>query len=318
MSTYLDLTNKVIYESGTELDELTSVSWYLPEAGRRQYPRIKRAVSDAWKTIQMERNEWEFKDEQYSGIVYPRIRITEGERLAGPPPLGTVFRGQDSGFQFTLSRLITIDGDWTLATANAQMEFTVADVGNQLTPGEVFTEVTPVLNNGAFTYLEKGSYNFSQDNPLLREILWTTMVASQENAVAVPVWYIPWDNWLYKELSFVQGSRSVPNFASQDYKGDVVFYPQTLDPFRISFVHTTAPQVLLENDDDSEVPFLLQEEYHDWIAWRAVMSLAMFNKNPTLYTYGKQNADLYKNRAERNLMPIPTWGRSRYSYQRRP
>lgn len=315
MPNFLELTNKVIHESGTELDELTPISWYLPEAGRRQYPRIKRAVTEAWKIIQMERNEWQFKDEQYSGIVYPRIRITEGERPLGPPPVGTVFRGQDSAFQFTLRRLISIDGLWEDGTANAQLEFETADVGNRLEPGEIFVEVTPVPNDGAFTYLEKGSYNFQLENPLLREILWTTMVASKDNAVPIPVWYIPWDNWLYKELSFVQGTTTVPNFASQDYKGDVVFYPQTLDPFRFSFVHTTAPQELVLHDD---APFLLEPEYHDWVAWRAVMSLAMFNKNPTLYAYGKQHADLYENRAERNMMPIPTWGASRYNYQRRP
>lgn len=312
---YLEIVNKALNEAATELDPLTLGNWSSMDAGRRQYPAFKRAVSEAWKIIQMERNEWQFKDEEMYTLVYPRIKITEGERLAGPPPVGTVFRGQTSGFQFTVRQVIADSGDWTLGTATAQLEFDQPVVGSQLLPGEIFAEVTPVLNDGHFLYLSKGSYDFTEINPNMREPLWTTFVASQDTATPIPVVYIPWENWLYKELSFVQGSRTVPNYLSQDFEGNIVFYPQTLQPFRISFVHTTAPQILEDPEDE---PALLQAEYHDYIAWRALMRIARFDKNPDQFADAQAMASIYEKRMERNLMPIPSWGSSVYNYQRRP
>lgn len=315
MANYLELVNKVVQESGSELDELTLGNWSSVDAGRRQYPRMKRAVVEAWKLIQMERNEWEFKDEELYTTVYPRIKISEGERLAGPPPVGAVFRGLTSGFEFTVKQVIAGDGDWAIGTATAQLEFDQPVVGSQLLPGEVFQEVTPVPADGHFLYLSKGSYDFKQINPNMREPLWTTFVASQPAATPIPVVYIPWENWLYKELSYVQGSRTVPNYVSKDYEGNIVFYPQTLDPFQISFVHTTAPQILEDPEDE---PALLLPEYHEYIAWRALFSMATFDKNPDLIAHCAPFISVYEKRMERNLMPIPTWGSSNYNYHRRP
>ncbi len=48
---YLGLVNLVIQESAGEINELTPLTWSSPEAGRRVYPRIKRYVAQAWKTI---------------------------------------------------------------------------------------------------------------------------------------------------------------------------------------------------------------------------------------------------------------------------
>lgn len=310
---YLDLTNKVINESGSELDELTSVTWSGAAAGRRLYPRIKRLVREAWKVLQMERNEWEFKTAELSTIVYPRLKIQNGLRAAGTPPVGTVFKGDDSDFTFTVRRVLPISGDWVAGTASAQLEFDADYIGASMLTGEVFTEVTPVLGDGGFTYLYKGSYDFSDDalTTDLREIQWSTFVASLGNTTPVPVLYIPWENWLYKDLSFTQNTTSAPAYVSQDFEGNVVFYPQTLDPFRINFIYDTAPQELVDYDD---VPTKLQAEYHEWIAWRALMNLARYDKNPDLYAYAESMATTYKTRAERNLMPIPSWRDSRYNY----
>lgn len=310
---YLDLVNKVINESGSELDELTSVTWSGAEAGRRLYPRIKRLVREAWKVLQMERNEWEFKTAELSTIVYPRLKIQNGLRVAGSPPAGTVFKGVDSNFEFTVRRVLPIAGDWTAGTAEAQIEFDADYVGSSIVSGEVFTELSPVLGDGEFIYLYKGSYNFADDAATtdLREIQWTTFVAQHGNSTPVPVIYIPWENWLYKELSFTQNAASGPAYVSSDFEGNVVFYPQTLDPFRINFIYSTAPQELVAYDD---VPTKLEAEYHEWIAWRALMNLAQYDKNPDLFGYANNMASLYQKTAESNLMPIPSWRDSRYNY----
>lgn len=310
---YLALVNKALQETANELDPLTSVTWSGPEAGRRIYTRMKGYVREAWKVMQMQRNEWEFKTAELSTIVYPRIKIQNGLRVLGTPPVGAVFKGDDSDFEFTVRRVLPISGDWTTGTAEAQIEFEADYVGNSLQTGEVFTEISPVPDDGGFIYLYKGSYNFADDalTTDLREIQWSTFVASLGNTTPVPVLYIPWENWLYKDLSFTQNTSSAPAYVSQDFEGNVVFYPQTLDPFRINFIYDTAPQELVDFDD---VPTKLQAEYHEWISWRAVMMLAHYDKNPDLFGYAKSMADTYEKRAERNLMPIPSWQDSRYNY----
>lgn len=311
MSTYLDLVNKVINESGSELDELDATSWFTPDAGRRQYPRMKRLVAEAWKMIQLDRREWEFKVEELSSIVYPRIIVAEGERLAGNPTIGSVYKGQDSNAIITITKIVENKGDWSAATGEAQFEIEASENSPIPKPGEVFAEVTPVENDGHFLFLEKGNYTFKEVNPLIRDIHYRTMVATQDNTTPIPVAFVPWDNWTHKEISYTYGTRNAPVYVSEDPQGRTVFFPQTLDPFRIWFEHDTAPQDLEEPDD---VPFLLEAEYHDWIAWRATAQLARFNKNPDLLEYAGTMAALYEKRAEASLMPKVAWGHNKFYY----
>ena len=46
------------------------------------------------------------------------------------------------------------------------------------------------------------------------------------------------------------------------------------------------------------------------------MNLARFDKDPDLYAYAEQQATVYRQRAERNLMPIVEWEDNRYNYSR--
>lgn len=309
MSSYLDLVNLVILESASEQDVLTEDTWDSAEAGRRIYPRIKRNVAQAWKNIQMDRDQWEFKAVQISTIIYPRVRVSDGFRAAGEPPSGSVFKGTDSVMQFTVRSVNTTAGDWTDGTAEAIIEF--GDyTGSQLIPDDVFTEVSPVLDDGFFTYLGKGGYTFREINPLIRSFQWSTFTAVQEGTSLRPVMYIPYDNWYYNDFSYTTSSLNVPMYVSQDFAGEVVFYPQTLNPFRIDFICDTAPQILTDWDD---VPYNLDEEFHDWIAWEALKLYALYDKNSDLYAYAKVQADGYAQSAERSLMPLVSWGRSTFN-----
>jgi hypothetical protein len=305
---YLEITNKVIQESASEADELTSGTWSTAEAGRRIYPRIKRNVAQAWKDIQMRHDEWEFNTKEFSEVLYPRIRIKDGLRAAGDPAVGAVFVGDESGFELTIRDLITND-DWDAGGVEGMIEFEVYD-GNRLIPGETFTELSPVPGDGSFTYLGKGGYSFQEVDPYLREIQWATFYASVANANPTPVRYLPYDHWSYNEYNFHTSSQSAPNYVSQDYQGFVVFYPQTFNPFRVSFIYHLAPQILEDNDD---VPDRIPEEYHEWIAWEALKKYALFDKNPNLFSYAQSQAMPYWIRAERDLMPLISYAPSAFN-----
>lgn len=155
-----------------------------------------------------------------------------------------------------------------------------------------------------FTFEQKGSYDFGLDRPSLFEIDWTSFTVSGPNTASMPVSFVPYSNWLHESHTYAGGTLSPPSFVSQDYAGNVVFLQHTLKPFRVSFIYTIQPQVLVEPDD---VPTRLPEAYHEWIAWEAVKRIATYDKNPQLYAHAERNAQFYRNRAEANLMPHVSW-----------
>lgn len=303
---YLGIVNKVIQESASEADELTTGTWSSAEAGRRLYPRIKRNVADAWKSIQLKRDTWEFMTAELSTVVYPRIKVVSGLRVAGAPPVGSVFIG-DSGFTFTVKQVLDTTGSWTLGTATATIEFDTHS-GPAPERNDTFTEVSPVLGDGEFLYIGKGSYDFSAQDATLREVQWETFIANASGTSPIPVQYVPWDHWSYDEYAFE--TSSTPLFVSQDYQGRVVFYPQPLDSFRVKFIAELAPQILSASTD---VPSRIPDEYHEWIAWEALMKLALFDKNPDLFAYAREQATVFSNKAERHLMPRLSYAASPFN-----
>lgn len=306
MSTYLELVNKTLQESSKEQNDLTLATWNSAEAGRRLYPRVKRMVAEAWKMIQMSRFEWEFKSAELFRPIYPRLKVQDGD---GDIPLpGTRFRGAESGFEFTVKQLVLPKGgDWATGDWEGQIEIEQDYTGTTPVPAELFEET--LTGASVCQYVQKGSYDFTEFDPLLREIQWETFVANQLKNTPVPVLNVPWNNWLYKDLSFTQGSRTVPQYLSQDFEGNIVFYPQTLDPFFISCVYTRSPQTL---SDPEDVPLILKEEYHDWIAWQAVLNLALYDKDKNLQAYAMPYVRFYENRAMRELLPQIEWGTSQF------
>lgn len=309
MSNYLQLCNLVIEQGGFEQNPLTVSNWSTIEAGRRFYPRVKRAVADAWTTLQMERNEWEFKNKEITTLILPRF-LVDGVVVTPPssgPEPGVTYVGAESGL--TLTVVDILPGP---ETDELYIDFSSPGDRNRAQMGEVFNEVSPNAGDSSFVYRGRGAYRTRDLDSLMREPQWSTFVAWQDNSTPIPVRFIPWENWLYKEISFTTTTRSAPTFFSQDYKGDLVFYPQTLSPVYVNFVYTTAPQELV---DYSDVPTtdLLPAEYHEWIAWEALATIARFDKNPDLLAFAESNIKFFKSRAERNLMPVVRWASNRYT-----
>lgn len=309
MANFLDLVNLVIQESGKEQNELTSATWDSAEAGRRLYPRIKRHVRDAWETLQMQRNEWEFNNKEITTTILPRF-LVDGVVVSPPssgPEPGVVYRGSDTGLEITV--VDVLPGP---ETDEFYIDFSSDGQHNRALVGEIYEEVSPNAGDSSFVYRGRGAYRLRDLDPLMREPNWGSFIGYQGQSTPTPIRYIPWENWLYKEISYTTSTRSAPNFVSQDYKGDLTFYPQTLSPVTINFVYPTAPQ-RLEEWDDIPLENLLPLEYHDWISWEALANLARFDKDPDLLAWADSNIKFYKHRAERNLMPVVRWGASKYN-----
>ena len=147
MATYLQLVNRVIQEGGFEQNELDDVTWDQPEAGRRIYPRVKRAVASAWEDIQTSRNEWEFNNKEITTVIYPRFLVggvVTALPSSGPEP-GVVYRGVESGLELTVVNILQgPEGD------EFYIDFTSDGSRNRAHIGETFEEVFPNLGDSSF------------------------------------------------------------------------------------------------------------------------------------------------------------------------
>lgn len=309
---YLQLVNKVLDESGKEQNPLDYDSWESAEAGRRLYPRVKRLVREAWKMLQMKRNEWEFNTGEFVTTIYPKLRFVDGHLddvddsyiLSVP----SVWVGRESGVEITITDIhspLESPDDWEQAAAvYGQATFTTESTSPPVI-GEIFEWQD---GPATFEYAGAGSYKLFPQQGRVRKPRWDTVQAKRPGEGYISLMFVPWDQRLLGGLTY-GNSTTVPLYFSQDYMGDLVFYSQTLQPFTLSFVYDIAPQSLESAEDEPEG---LPEEYHEWIAWEALMNLARFDKDPDLFGYAESMATVYRQRAERNLMPIPAWETSRY------
>lgn len=315
---YLELTNLAINESGKELDELTSANFGGSFVGQRIYARFKRAVAEAWKAIQIKRNEWEFSTAELTRTLYPRL-IVDNITFTSPstgPDVGVKYKGQESGLEITVINVFQYSDPLSSMEADTSMkviEFTSPDGGgNRSHLGEEFVETYPNAGDSSFTHIGRGSYKLSEFSDFAREPHWSQFVGYQDNVTAVPMTYIPWDNWVYKEISYTTSTRSAPSYVSQDYNGNLVFYPQTLSPFTINFVCDLAPQELVAYNDTPSLK-MLPAELHDWIAYEALERIARFDKDPDLLAYAQAQGQPYRRKAERSLLPLVTFAESQYN-----
>lgn len=301
---YLGLVNLVIQESGKEMTDLTEATWSSGEAGRRLYPRIKRYVAQAWKTIQMSRDQWEFNTIEFSLHLYPRMLFVNGD--------GTPFAAGAMTSDTSLTPIVVRDygvytGDVATGEATGWVEFTSTNIDNILL-GEEFVDA-----DSSFEYAGPAGYFLNEVTEISPEVAdqlqWTNLVASRDDGFTSPVVYIPWSQWLYKESKFYDGAQ-LPRYVSQNPMGQLVFYPQPVQPFRLHAVASLKPQELTEWDDE---PSRIPEEYHEWIAWEALMRLASFDKNPQLYAHAQKHAMFFKLRAEKNLMPMMSWSGNKFN-----
>lgn len=306
MSTYLELVNKAIVESGVDLTELTSGTWD-DTTGKRMYDRFKGWVKDAWTEIQIERNEWEFKAKHLTTSIRPRIYVELGNRAGGAPPVGSIFIGQTSGYRLEVTAVTTDTGVWTAGTATAIVEFEVLEGNMDAVIGEMFDEESPAAAIDVFQYNFWGRYDFVTDIGAEASIdpqSFTIVGSSQDGS---NLKYVPWSVWRQNYESSTR-YRGRPYVVTITNDGKVDFYPRPDVAYTITFGYASVPQVLSADDDEP----LLDQFYNDMIAWRAVIFYALWDKNMDVLNYAKARHAFFKGRMERNMMPEVTFAPSTY------
>lgn len=314
MSTYLQLVNNAIKHSGIDLDELTSVTFASPSDSMHE--KMKEFVDQAWREIQLERNEWEFQTAQYQGLIYPRFLVVEGDRSVAPPA-DSVFEGDDTEASFTVISTSLIDGAWADGDAVAWINYSTLTATPKF--NEQFDETSPTIaNTNVFRLKWWGRYDLITDigdclEPNLDSfyIQSTGGSSTQDNTASSDnekLKYVPWSHF-NMEMEWDTQSRGKPRYFTTTPDGHFDFWPRPDEQYVLTLQYTKGPQTLSAHGD---TPTGLPAAYHDMIFWRAIMAYAEYDQKGDTFRAAERRHNFFKTRLERNEMPVLSFGPNRY------
>lgn len=326
MATYLELVNSAIIESGTELDELSSVNFATTTDPLAK--RFKRWVGQALKEIELERNEWQYKVKQAQTTIYPRFLVADGSRqpaLPAPPsdageapPADSVFEADDTGSSFTVVQTTTLSGQWGLGTAVALIDY--LNLNGAVAWNDLWDETSPnPLNLNVFRTQWFGRYNLVSTVADINEINKSSFSIQSASGLsnttlntgaadANLLQFLPWDQFNIAMENEQQFGR--PYVITETPEGWFDFFPRPDAPYILTFNYVADPTVLSAYDDTvTDMPSL----YQDMIVWRTVMYYADYDRKPDMFARAYRRYQYYKNRAEANLMPTVSFGFNRYN-----
>lgn len=320
MATNLELFNGAILESGVDLTELSSSAFdALSTSSDPLQRRFKRWIQQAWKEIQLERNEWEFTTKQAQLVIYPKLLVVNGNRSVAPP-VNATYEGDTSVATFKVVSTELLSGSWSAGTATALVDF--VELNGRFQWNEHFDELTPTITNlDVFRAKWHGRYNLqNQVSDLLEPNLGTfsiqfpagVSVARDVQSTQVhPLTYVPWNQWIVAMENTQQ--YGLPQYFTTTPEGHYDFYPRPNGAYVLTFQYTAEPQTLTLAAD---VPTGLPAEYHDMIMWRAVMYYADYDSKPQVKQRAEARYEYYKNRVEKNQTPTIGFAFNRYAATR--
>lgn len=299
---YLQMVNKAATLSGVEIDELTSSNFASTTDNLSK--RFKTFVADAWRDLQIERDEWEFKSATGSTTIYPRVLIENGDRSTAPPA-NSEFEGDTTTANFTVLSSTLLDGTWLGGNAVAWLDLDDLTISSLLF-GEVYDEVDPdPLNVNVFTIKGFGTFDVLGDLSDGWEVNKSSF--SIQSPTTPNSKRLKWISWAeYQQVDNANnGIFGEPTAITEAPGGTFQLYPHPNQSYRLAFEYTKAPHELSSYDDTPEG---LPLNYHDAIVYRAMMYYADFDSKPHVFARAERRYNLLKNRLEKNLMPTFTWG----------
>lgn len=316
-ATFGSLVNDTIDESGTHLDQLDSVTW--ATTTDPMHRRFKKWVREAYKRIQMDRGEWEFRSKKATVIVSPRIQVQDGDYPAvGGPAAGVVVEGTETQARLTVLDSILLNGTWAGGNAEAIVEF--KDLTDNFKLNEPYDEITPdPLNLEIFKIKSWGKWNLRDIVPDLEEVdqnsfyIQTTggsTVQPNDSGVgATNLRFINYNFWKYGVNNEYFGGGA-PTALTISSDGWLDLYPKPRSQYVLQFDYTANPVELNAwADEVTNIP----EIYQDAIKWMAVYMFAQYNENERIRRLAEKELKWYMSRMDSKELVEATFGTSVYN-----
>lgn len=345
MSTYLELVNDAIRESGVDLDQLTSSNF--ATTTDTYHLKFKKWVQQAWREIQLERR-WNFTTSQNraeinSGgyrILYDAAdvamlatgRFVKGVTSAAVAKVVSYAQlpttTDNTGFGTQGDALLLLKE--ASATFNLGEEVSVYDAAASLATIAAGTAVisgTVVLTGPpSFNILESRTNPNALDYDEVyisdRQVLSGTTGFDLGNRSKLE--YLPYHEYRLLLPTDIDGVEyGKPRYFTVSPDGLFEFYPFL--PYTSDYYtgDVTNPGFLIEYTSRrdtgalsayTDVPYRLPADYHDIISWRAVMYYANDDEKPSKWRTARGRYDFYKRRLEENLIEQPRWYPNPYTH----
>lgn len=320
MATYLQLVNNSLRESGADLDSLTDFTTM-----NSLQTKMKNWVAQAWKEVCMERDEWEYMTGLAVVDIYPRIYVEDWNRAGGIPSAGATFEGAESEWGFTLVSVDSVEGLITNANGlSAFINISTFETSPLPFLNEQFGELAPTPDSTAFTFKGWGRYNFqtytdtvnisgtdrtfSAIEPVLHTFYVQDVEAGSTNLTQLV--YTPYSRFIETVPEYNVG-LGMPQLFTTTPDGRYDVYPRLDKHYVIKYNYTKAVNELSLVTD---IPLNLPTEYHDVIMWKALMYYSQYDNNQVMYKHALSRYAFYRNKMERRLMPMPSFGRNQFDY----
>lgn len=316
---YLALVNYALRESGADLDSLASFTTM-----NSLQTKMKNWVSQAWREICMDRDEWEYMTGLAVVDVYPRIYVEDWERAGGIPAAGATYISAETEWGFTLVSVDSVEG--TITNANGLSAFIDIE-GFETDPwpllNEQFDEVLPTADTGVFTFKSWGRYNFQthSDTVLISgtSVTFTSVEpqlttfyvqdVEEEEITASQLRYVPYARFVELAPELTPNQLGKPQIITTTPDGRYDVYPRLDKHYVVKYNYTRAVNELSLVTD---TPLNLSSEYHEIIAWKALIYYANYDANATLLAHATERYNFFKRKMERRTMPITSFGRNRF------
>ncbi len=306
------LTNEAIRESGITLDSISSGDFASPTDPMQV--KMKNWVKQAWREIQMERNEWEYNSRDATLIISPRIYVELGDR-ATAPAAGYLYTTNETDVDLEIVATTTLSGAWASGTATAYLD--VIEVSGNFKFNETVDETSPTIaNTDVFNIRGWGRYDlatlisgFSKPQLETFQIQSTGSSTVQDNTSNPDIrdlQFTPWAEW--NNQYETNGQTGMPMLFTRTPLGTFDFWPRLDKQYVLKCTHTIAPAELSAHDDEPDIP----EQYQWGIIWRAVMLYSQYDRQPDVEMRAYKNYRFYKREMDRFLKPGFSWQRSRF------
>jgi hypothetical protein len=340
MSTYLELVNKAIYESGADLEQLTSANFASPPDVLQI--KFKNWVNDAWRDIQLERD-WRFTKVRSSTVLLGgALGVNIYDTSLTDVAANNWVRGTVSGAQARINAYLARGADSTAPESSTSLSqgilylkggtglfqigeplsvYNSANSSSLLTEALIFTDypehslrnsqVTPETIDKTNVYIWKrdtlspGSTLVKDDKQKLTFLEYEDFRNLNFNQLSEPEHRWPSQYITITPRGLIQLYPELP------YTSDELSSGTTLVGYQIEYDYKLGVSSLTASTD---IPSYLNAQYHDMVAWRAVMYYANDDSKPDRWRTARNRYEPFKRRLEEELIEQPKWAPNPYKY----
>lgn len=315
--TYLQLVNDAMAECKVTIQPLDSTTF--PSAtGTMLYNLFKTWTNRAYRDILISRDEWNYRVERASVLVYPRLQVRMS--AANVVNINDVLIGDSSGVSFKVLDIHSAE-DVELDTA-AEYTLSVDYVDGETTASnlifnETFSRTSPSPASAIGSVKGRGVYDFHELVPYVYEVddgsfyMQNYPLTSDAPRRLVEITYDRSPVWGISAFDTFSASMGTTEYVFRTPDGKYDFYPRINTPRQVSFSYSQEIKLMsLYND----TPVLIDEKYDDLIMWKTIAYYADWDERGKLYARANKEIKRWNFLMDKNELPVVTFNTRRFDY----